>query len=331
MDRLKRDPRRLTSDDVNAVFRFFDRDGDGYVSVAELQLILDALNERPIDAAKLIEEGTAMSSSSSSEDELKLPTSPLHVPSPIHKPVSAGKMNKIPPLSLAGVISDKGGRHSSDVVKREELNRGLSFDEFSRVILSAASTSWRAIVSRHIYCTLNDEIAFRDEWESYRLEDLLERSGKRYKYNLITSTWTESVVRVKIDLSSGPFARGSMRECFRFKKMSSHHTKEDIRLKKRHTLWHNQHNYVAKRYVDLSTNTLGAIKSDVVMQVVCKHFAREFNARKPKEYVDFLDAWILVLDDEMSNKAIFLCEAYVPGPYKKCTSTFQLRHVCARL
>lgn len=88
-------------------------------------------------------------------------------------------------------------------------------------------------------------------------------------------------------------------------------------LRKRHTLWQNQHNYIAKEYIQKDRNTLETIKSDVNMQMISKYYAQTFNTFRPSKYVDFLEAWILIVKNNDGEEKIYFAEAFVSGVFKK--------------
>jgi len=286
--KLKR-AERFTEDDVRDVFRYFDRDGDGRISVAEMQTVFSG-DFTTTDILAMFEE----------------------VKTPTQGPVTSPKSPKMEPFELPKSISPlspTGQHHRHDME--------LSFDEFYDMVLSTPSDNWCRLISKQLRTALTSDNCLHDEWSKFHLERLEERVGKRLRLDLDTMTWKESSVRVKIDYSK-PFASGTMRQCYRFKKMSSHHKNVDVLLRKRHTLWKNQHNYIAKEYIQRDRNTLDTIKTDVTMQMVSKYYAEMFNEYRPSKYVDFLEAWILILhDDKKKEQRIFFAEAFIPGSFKK--------------
>ena len=291
--KLKR-AKKFTEDDVRDVFRYFDRDGDGRISIAEIQSVFS--EESTSNLVEMFK-------------EIKTPTdgprpSPADSPEPLDLPGAA-----VLPLSPLRP-------------RRDSQDMELSFDEFYEMLCSTPSDNWCRLISKQLRNALgsskgDSNDCLRDEWSKFHLEKLEERVGKRLKLDPQTMKWTESSVRVKLDTVK-PFASGTMRHCFRFKKMSSHHKDLDVKLRKRHTLWKNQHNYIAKEYIEKDRNTLDTIKADVTMQMISKKFSESFNTFRPTKYVDFLESWILILQDKNDGQErIFFAEAFVPGSFKK--------------
>lgn len=283
---------KFTEDDVRDVFRFFDRDGDGRISIAEIQSVFS--DESTSNLVQMF-------------DEVKTPTEGLK---PRSSPKSPEPFN-LPKIAISPLSTTS--EHSSKDME-------LSFEEFYEMVLSTPSDNWCRLISKQLKTALgfagDSNDCLRDEWSKFHLERLDERVGKRLKLDMETLEWIESSVRVKLDTSK-PFASGTMRQCYRFKKMSSHHKNLNVKLRKRHTLWKNQHNYIAKEYIQKDRNTLDTIKSDVTMQMISKYYAEIFNTHRPKKYVDFLEAWILILQEKNGHEQIFFAEAFVPGSFKK--------------
>ncbi|MPC14758.1 Eukaryotic elongation factor 2 kinase [Portunus trituberculatus] len=84
-------------------------------------------------------------------------------------------------------------------------------------------------------------LALGDPWEKFHLNAYKTERARRHRYNAMRQTWTQDEVVIKMEKDS--FNHGAMRECFRMKKLSNF-SKDD---------WERAHNYVAKRYMDLST------------------------------------------------------------------------------
>ena len=289
--------KKFTEDDVRDVFHYFDRDGDGRISIAEIQSVFsEESTSNLVEMFKEIKTPT---------DRSKPRPSPADSPEPLDLPGAAL-------LPLSPLTRPRRG-------SRDDME--LSFDEFYEMLCSTPSDNWCRLISKQLRNALGSKgdssnDCLRDEWSKFHLEKLEERVGKCLKLDLQTMKWTESSVRVKLDTVK-PFASGTMRQCYRFKKMSSHHKDIDVKLRKRHTLWKNQHNYIAKEYIEKDRNTLDTIKADVTMQMISKTFSESFNTFRPKKYVDFLEAWILILQDKNGEEKIFFAEAFVPGSFKK--------------
>jgi len=58
-----------------------------------------------------------------------------------------------------------------------------------------------------------------DSWEKFHLEDYPTEKALRHRYNALKCEWVIDEVLVKMEKT--PFAHGSMRECFRIKKLSN--------------------------------------------------------------------------------------------------------------
>ena len=116
---------------------------------------------------------------------------------------------------------------------------------------------------------------------------------------------------VKLD-DSEPFAKGAMRAAFRMKMMGKRITAEDRKQGRHLAQWNTQKRFAAKQYMGESSQQ--DILNDVMMQQEAKLLADAFNSLHPPKQVDFLDGWMLTLDD---TGVCYFVEAFVPGDYKK--------------
>ncbi|KAG1957996.1 eukaryotic elongation factor 2 kinase [Pimephales promelas] len=148
--------------------------------------------------------------------------------------------------------------------------------------------------------------AMPDPWAEFHLEEIETERCTRYRYSAVTGEWAKDDICIKI--SSQPFGRGAMRECFRSKKLSnfSHSSK-----------WKSASNYVAKRYME--TVDREVYFEDVKLQMEAKLWGEEFNRHRPPKQVDIMQMCVV----EMTNRPgspLFHLEHYIEGKYTKYNS-----------
>ncbi|XP_077062236.1 eukaryotic elongation factor 2 kinase isoform X3 [Siphateles boraxobius] len=148
--------------------------------------------------------------------------------------------------------------------------------------------------------------AMPDPWAEFHLEEIETERCTRYRYNAITGEWAKDDIFIKI--SSQPFGRGAMRECFRSKKLSnfSHSSK-----------WKSASNYVAKRYME--TVDREVYFEDVKLQMEAKLWGEEFNRHRPPKQVDIMQMCVVEMTSRPGSP-LFHLEHYIEGKYTKYNS-----------
>ena len=129
-------------------------------------------------------------------------------------PLENGDSNGVKYFSVAmGVAGSKRKRESST----SSLVQPKHLQHWRHAILKARSQS--------------------DPWEKFHLEDYPTEKALRHRYNALKKSWVVDEVVVKMETKS--FARGSMRECFRIKKLSnfSHNQVIDFKIIILENLW----------------------------------------------------------------------------------------------
>lgn len=149
-------------------------------------------------------------------------------------------------------------------------------------------------------------LALGDPWEKFHLNAYKTERARRHRYNAMRQTWTQDEVVVKMEKDS--FNHGAMRECFRMKKLSNF-SKDD---------WERAHNYVAKRYMDLSTPR-ETYFDDVRLQMDAKLWGEEYNRHNPPKKVDIFQMAILEMIDR-EGSPLFHLEHFIEGQYVKYNS-----------
>jgi len=127
--------------------------------------------------------------------------------------------------------------------------------------------------------------------------DLAERAVKK-QYNSHTKKWTHTFINVVV--TPRAFAQGGMRQAFHMQDLSF--SGDDKK-------------YVLKLYKNI-TEEPQIYYEDVKMQMEAKMWAVRYNDQNPPKHVDFLDAYVLQLNDR-SDKPIYAVEKYIGGEYKK--------------
>ncbi|XP_067285720.1 eukaryotic elongation factor 2 kinase isoform X3 [Pseudorasbora parva] len=148
--------------------------------------------------------------------------------------------------------------------------------------------------------------AMPDPWAEFHLEEIETECCTRYRYNAVTGEWAKDDIFIKI--SSQPFGRGAMRECFRSKKLSnfSHSSK-----------WKSASNYVAKRYME--TVNREVYFDDVRLQMEAKLWGEEFNRHRPPKQVDIMQMCVVEMTSRPGSP-LFHLEHYIEGKYTKYNS-----------
>ncbi|XP_051530146.1 eukaryotic elongation factor 2 kinase isoform X3 [Myxocyprinus asiaticus] len=148
--------------------------------------------------------------------------------------------------------------------------------------------------------------AMPDPWAEFHLEEMETEQCTRYRYNAVTGEWVKDDIFIKI--SSQPFGKGAMRECYRAKKLSnfSHSSK-----------WKSASNYVAKSYME--TVDREVYFEDVRLQMEAKLWGEEFNRHRPPKQVDIMQMCVVEMTGRPGNP-LFHLEHYIEGKYTKYNS-----------
>lgn len=146
----------------------------------------------------------------------------------------------------------------------------------------------------------------KDPWADFKIDRYPEESVTRHDFDPIKRTWHTSQVTVKIE--SKPFAHGSMRECFRLKKLSAFSTHQD---------WDHSSNYIAKRYTD--DVPMARYFDDVMMQMTTKLWATHYNQHNPPKKVDIVQMSVLEFKDR-AGRPYYHLERFIEGNYIKYNS-----------
>lgn len=148
----------------------------------------------------------------------------------------------------------------------------------------------------------------------YRYQPALQYGSGGDKVKL----WETSEHLIRMETSA--FARGSMRTCFRLKKLSEFLD---------HPSWENASCYVAKYYThaievnhdqdpDHSLNRQ-MVTNDIRLQMTSKYFAEIFNRFSPPKKVDVMQVMMMELPDR-PGKPCYCLERYLGGKYVKYNS-----------
>jgi uncharacterized membrane protein YgcG len=131
----------------------------------------------------------------------------------------------------------------------------------------------------------------------------------RHSYDVETGTWRTSAEVVKFEAE--PFARGSLRECVRLKKLSKWISAPT---------WANASSHVAKRFLKKPPTRealLALTQQDVRVQMTAKRYAERYARRRPPKPVDFVLCFVLEVP---STGDVFCVERFIPGTYEKFNS-----------
>ncbi|CAF5010083.1 unnamed protein product, partial [Rotaria sp. Silwood1] len=157
---------------------------------------------------------------------------------------------------------------------------------------------WRDAVKR--------VVQLKDPWQDFKIDRYPEEIVTRHEFDPIKRTWHTSQITVKIE--SKPFAHGSMRECFRLKKLSVFSTHQD---------WDHSSNYIAKRYTD--DVPVARYFDDVMMQMTTKLWATHYNQHNPPKKVDIVQMSVLEFKDR-AGRPYYHLERFIDGNYIKYNS-----------
>uniref|UniRef100_A0AAR2KK95 Eukaryotic elongation factor 2 kinase n=1 Tax=Pygocentrus nattereri TaxID=42514 RepID=A0AAR2KK95_PYGNA len=148
--------------------------------------------------------------------------------------------------------------------------------------------------------------AMPDPWAEFHLEDVETEPCIRYRYNAITGGWAQDQVFIK--MSSQPFGKGAMRECYRAKKLSNFSHSSN---------WKSASNYVAKQYME----TVGrdVYFEDVRLQMEAKLWGEEYNRHRPPKQVDIMQMCVVEMTSR-PGKPVYHLEHYIEGQYIKYNS-----------
>ncbi|XP_066520487.1 eukaryotic elongation factor 2 kinase isoform X2 [Hoplias malabaricus] len=148
--------------------------------------------------------------------------------------------------------------------------------------------------------------AMPDPWAEFHLEEVETEPCIRYRYNAITGKWAQDQVYIK--MSSQPFGKGAMRECYRTKKLSNFSHSSN---------WKSASNYVAKRYME--TVDRDVYFEDVRLQMEAKLWGEEFNRHRPPKQVDIMQMCVVEMTSR-PGKPLYHLEHYIEGQYIKYNS-----------
>ncbi|XP_052427000.1 eukaryotic elongation factor 2 kinase isoform X3 [Carassius gibelio] len=148
--------------------------------------------------------------------------------------------------------------------------------------------------------------AMPDPWAEFHLEEIEKERCTRYRFNAITGEWAKDDIFIKV--SSQPFGKGAMRECYRAKKLSNFSHSSN---------WKSASNYVAKRYMDTVDRTV--YFEDVKLQMVAKLWGEEFNRYRPPKKVDIMQMCVVEMTSRPGSP-LFHLEHYIEGKYTKYNS-----------
>uniref|UniRef100_A0A3B1IDM2 Eukaryotic elongation factor 2 kinase n=1 Tax=Astyanax mexicanus TaxID=7994 RepID=A0A3B1IDM2_ASTMX len=148
--------------------------------------------------------------------------------------------------------------------------------------------------------------AMPDPWAEFHLEEVETEPCIRYRYNAITGDWVQDQVFIK--MSSQPFGKGAMRECYRTKKLSNFSHSSN---------WKCASNYVAKRYME--TVDRDVYFEDVRLQMEAKLWGEEYNRHRPPKQVDIMQMCVVEMASR-PGKPLYHLEHYIEGQYIKYNS-----------
>ncbi|CAF4949387.1 unnamed protein product [Rotaria sp. Silwood1] len=146
----------------------------------------------------------------------------------------------------------------------------------------------------------------KDPWEDFKIDHYPEETVICHEFDPIKRIWHTSQITVKIE--SKPFSHGSMRKCFRLKKLSVVSTHQD---------WERSSNCIAKRYIDDVPMT--RYFDDVMMQMTTKLWAAHYNRRNPPKKVDIIQMSVLEFKDR-AGRPYYHLERFIDGNYIKYNS-----------
>ncbi|CAF0909171.1 unnamed protein product [Adineta steineri] len=149
-------------------------------------------------------------------------------------------------------------------------------------------------------------VQLKDPWLDFMVDQHPEEHVTRHEFDPIKRTWHMSQIIIKIE--SKAFAHGSMRECFRLKKLSIFSTHQD---------WDHSSNYISKRYIE--DVPIARYFDDVMMQMTTKLWATHYNEHNPPKKVDIVQMSVLEFKDRVGQPYYHL-ERFIDGDYIKYNS-----------
>lgn len=149
-------------------------------------------------------------------------------------------------------------------------------------------------------------VLLKDPWHDFSIDQYPEENVTRHEFDPIKRVWHTSQITIKIE--SKPFAHGSMRECFRLKKLSLFATHQD---------WDHSSNYIAKRYIE--DVPMARYFDDVMMQMTTKLWATHYNQHNPPKKVDIVQMSVLEFKDR-AGRPYYHLERFIEGNYIKYNS-----------
>ncbi|CAF0781899.1 unnamed protein product [Rotaria sordida] len=200
------------------------------------------------------------------------------------------------PFTFINHLQSISGKHSN------EQTVGMSNFRVKHHLRRRSKTNtlarWRDAVKK--------VVQLKDPWQDFKIDRYPEEIVTRHEFDPIKRTWHTSQITIKIE--SKPFAHGSMRECFRLKKLSIFSTHQD---------WDHSSNYIAKRYTD--DVPIARYFDDVMMQMTTKLWAAHYNQHNPPKKVDIVQMSVLEFTDR-AGRPYYHLERFIDGNYIKYNS-----------
>jgi len=146
-----------------------------------------------------------------------------------------------------------------------------------------------------------------DSWGKFHLADHPTEKALRHRFNALKKEWIVDEVNVKMQMES--FAHGSMRQCYRIKKLSNFSHNQD---------WgRDSNNAVAKQYISPVKRNI--YFEEVKLQMDAKLWAEEYNRHHPPKKVDICLMAVLEFVDR-PNCPLYHVENFIEGKYVKYNS-----------
>ena len=141
-----------------------------------------------------------------------------------------------------------------------------------------------------------DPYARLDFWHTRPDESILLST-----YDALTNTWSSSTHTARVEAT--PFAKGSMRTCYRMKKLSHFIVP---------ATWENASAYVIKSYTNSNDVELNRdmVKMDIRVQMMAKLYAQWFNETQPPKKIDVMQVVMIEFPDRPGNPC-FCGERYL--------------------
>lgn len=149
-----------------------------------------------------------------------------------------------------------------------------------------------------------------DPYSEINWDEVKAEKAEVYKFDPNSNQWNVSQHLVKIEQK--PFAKGSMRTCFRMKKWSQFLP---------HPSWKNASCLVAKRYTNVQDEISHRkmVQNDIMVQMVSKYYAELFNTRDPPKKIDVMQVYMVHLP-ERKGSPCYCVERFLDGKYEKYNS-----------